>query len=66
MEYLGYIVTRNEEDENILYCSKPGFTTFMVLVNDLLANTNETDLYLGDPDQAEHYLQDNSSTAVWA
>ena len=46
------------------------FTEFLsqieIDVNDLLANTNETDLYLGDPDQAEHYLQDNSSTAVWA
>ena len=46
------------------------FTEFLsqieIDVNDLLANTNETDLYLGDPDQAEHYLQDNSSTAAWA
>ena len=139
LEYLGYTIDQSEKDEQVFYASRPGFTTFMVLVNDtrvwfytyyeinriakcnidkvfkyvndlnnssnvvtfsindnqlrmstnytgnydrskfteflsqieidvndLLANTNETDLYLGDSDQAEHYLQDNSSTAVWA
>ena len=139
LEYLGYTIDQNENDKQVFYASRPGYTTLMVLgndtrvwfyahyeinsiakcnidkvfkyvndlnsssnvvtfsindnllrmstnytgnydrskfteflsqieidVNDLLANTNETDLYLGDPDQAEHYLQDNSSTAAWA
>ena len=139
LEYLGYTIDQSENDEQVFSASRPGYTTFMVLVNDtrvwfytyyeinriakcnidkvfkyvndlnssssvvtfsindnqlrmstnytgnydrskfteflsqieidvndLLANTNETDLYLGDPDQAEHYLQDNSSNVAWA
>ena len=34
LEYLGYTIDQNENDKQVFYASRPGYTTLMVLVND--------------------------------
>ena len=137
MEYLGYEIKPNENNDDILFCAKPGYTRLMVrwndvriniyahyeinriakcnsdkvlrYINDLNMKSNtvtfwvedelfrmsanyfgkyersefvtffsafeydvnnqldllkETNLYLGDPNQAENYFQDSSTGAL--
>jgi len=37
LEYLGYNVVRHEENKDILFCTRPGYTSIMVTVNDVRA-----------------------------